>query len=99
MSRPLDLVGLSALMERSQGRPEIAVASGEGPVALNHPDLAGASIRELPGNRRITCSIADSVACTHGAFGAVRLLARRGARAPAFWPRSALLLRPLLAGA
>ena len=49
---PIDLVRLSVLMERSQGRPEVAVALVDGPVALNHPDLAGASIRELPGKSR-----------------------------------------------
>jgi hypothetical protein len=34
---PVDFVRLSALMERCQGRPEIAIALVDGPVALNHP--------------------------------------------------------------
>jgi hypothetical protein len=36
---PLDLVKLSPLMERGEGRPEIRVALIDGPVALGHPDL------------------------------------------------------------
>jgi len=84
-------------MERSQGRPEIVIASVDGPVALNHPDLAGASIRELPGSRSGTCRIADSVACTHGTFVAGVLSARRGSVAPAICPGCTLFLRPIFA--
>ena len=36
----LDLVGLPALMASASGRPEIAVGLIDGPVALDHPDLA-----------------------------------------------------------
>jgi len=90
MTSPLDLVGLSSLMERSQGSPEIAVASIDGPVAPHHPDLASGSIRELPrrdlpGRERsakpkVACSVADSVACMHGTFVAGMLSARRRRR-------------------
>ena len=95
----LDIVGLAALMERTEGKAEIAVASVDGPVALNHPDLVGASIRELPGNRKASCSIADSVACTHGTFVAGILSARRGSIAPAICPGCTLFLRPIFAEA
>jgi subtilisin family serine protease len=96
---PIELVRLSALMERSQGRPEIAVALVDGPVAQDHPDLADASIRELPGKTKGTCSLADSVACTHGTFVAGILFARRGSVAPAICPGCTLLLRPIFAEA
>ncbi len=96
---PLDLVRLAALMERSQGRLEIAVALVDGPVALNHPDLAGASIRELPGKPKGTCNLAESVACTHGTFVAGILSARRGSVAPAICPGCTLMLRPIFAEA
>jgi len=86
-------------MERSQGRPEIAVALVDGPVAQDHPDLADASIRELPGKTKGTCSLADSVACTHGTFVAGILFARRGSVAPAICPGCTLLLRPIFAEA
>jgi subtilisin family serine protease len=95
----LDLVGLSALMERTQGRSEIAVALVDGPVALNHPDLAATLIRELPGKRKGACSLAESAACTHGTFVAGMLAARRGARAPAICPGCTLLVRPIFAEA
>ena len=96
---PIELVRLSALMERSQGSPGIAVALVDGPVAQDHPDLAGASIRELPGKTKGACSLADSVACTHGTFVAGILFARRGSAAPAICPGCTLLLRPIFAEA
>jgi subtilisin family serine protease len=96
---PLELVRLTPLMERTQGRPEIAVALIDGPVALDHPDLAGASVREIPGRPKGTCSLADSVACAHGTFVAGVLSARRGSVAPAICPGCTLLLRPIFAEA
>jgi subtilisin family serine protease len=95
--RPLDLVRLSPLMELGPGRPEIAVALIDGPVALNHPDLAGATIREIPGKLQGTCTRADTVACTHGTFVAGILCARRGSVTPAICPGCTLLLRPIFA--
>jgi|SRR5271165_1603620 len=96
---PLEMVRLSSLMHRTQGRPEIAVALIDGPVALNHPDLAGASIRELPGKPKGACALADSAACAHGTFVAGMLSARRGSVAPAICPGCTLLLRPIFAEA
>jgi len=84
-------------MERSLGRPEIAVAVIDGPVALDHPDLAGATIRELPGRLKATCGLADSAACMHGTFVAGILSARRGSAAPAICPGCTLILRPIFA--
>jgi hypothetical protein len=37
---PLDLVNLTPLMERTSGRAEIKVGLIDGPVAMDHPDLA-----------------------------------------------------------
>lgn len=96
---PIELVRLSALMDRSQGTPGIAVALIDGPVAMDHPDFAGVSIRELSGKTKGTCSLADSVACTHGTFVAGILFARRGSVAPAICPGCTLLLRPIFAEA
>jgi subtilisin family serine protease len=94
---PLELVRLPDLMERSQGRPEIKIALIDGPVALNHPDLAGAAIRELPGKLGGTCTRADALACRHGTFVAGVLAARRDSGAPAICPGCTLLLRPIFA--
>ena len=94
---PVHLVRLPCLMERGQGRPEITVALIDGPVALDHPDLAGSTIREIPRKLKGTCTLADSVACTHGTFVAGMLSARRGSVAPGICPGCTLLLRPIFA--
>ena len=44
----LDLVGLTALMERTGGRREVVEGLVDGPIAMNHPDLTGDSIRRFP---------------------------------------------------
>ena len=97
MISALGLVRLTALMERSQGRSEIAVASIDGPVFLDHPDLARASIRELSRGPGGACRVADSGACAHGTFIAGMFSARRGSLAPAICPGCTLLLRPIFA--
>lgn len=82
-------------MERTVGRPEVAIGLIDGPVAINHPDLAGANIREIPGTLVGSCSQAGSVACIHGTFVAGILCAKRGSAAPAICPNATLLLRPI----
>ena len=94
---PLDLVRLSDLMKRSQGRPEIMVALIDGPVAVDHPDLAGATIREIPGNVKGTCTRAETMARTHGTLVAGILRARRDSVDPVICPGCTLLLRPIFA--
>src|SRR5262245_61139731 len=82
-------------MERSQGRPETTVALIDGPVVLSHPDLAGATIREIPGKLKGACTRAETMACTHGTSVAGILCARRGSVAPAICPGCTVLLRPI----
>ena len=65
---PLDLVKLTALIERFSGRPEMMVGLIDGPVAMNHSDLATENIREIPGRLRGACAQANSAACLHGTF-------------------------------
>jgi subtilisin family serine protease len=84
-------------MERTSGRPEIAVALVDGPIVIGHPDLAGASIREIPGRLSGTCELAGSAACRHGTFVAGTLVAGRGSPAPAICPGCTLLVRPIFA--
>lgn len=96
---PTDLVRLSELMSRSSGRPAVVIALIDGPVVLDHPDLAGSIIREIPGKLNGKCSLADSLACAHGTFVAGMLSARRGSVAPAICPGCTLLLRPIYAEA
>lgn len=94
---PLQLVRLSPLMSRSQGRPELSVALIDGPVALSHPDLAQSRIKEIRADVRGSCLRLESVACMHGTFVAGMLSARRGSQAPAICPGCMLILRPIFA--
>jgi subtilisin family serine protease len=91
----LDLVGLSQLMQRSQGKPEISIALIDGPVVAGHPDLAGTSIREITHKFPSVCARPDSAACIHATFVAGVLSGRRGSAAPAICPGCTLLLRPI----
>lgn len=86
-------------MQRSSGRSEITIALVDGPVASGHPDLAGASIRELAGTLPSVCTRVDSAACAHGTFIAGMLLGRRGSAAPSICPGCTLLLRPIFSEA
>jgi subtilisin family serine protease len=84
-------------MKVTSGRPEIAVGLVDGPVAVNHPDLAGENIRLLPGDLSGVCTMANSPACKHGTFVAGILSARRNSPAPAICPACTLLVRPIFA--
>jgi subtilisin family serine protease len=94
---PLDLVNLTPLMARTSGRAEIKIGLIDGPVALDHPDLAAHNIRQVPGKQSATCSTASSIACLHGTFVAGILMAKRGSAAPAICPGCTLLVRPIFA--
>ncbi|MCI0353505.1 MAG: S8 family serine peptidase [Beijerinckiaceae bacterium] len=97
--KPLDLVRLTALMERAQGRAEIVIGLIDGPVVLSHPDLAAGRLREMPGKLGSACARSDSAACQHGTFVAGILSARRGSPAPAICPGCTLLVRPIFSEA
>jgi subtilisin family serine protease len=92
---PLDLVKLTALMDRTSGSPEVKIGLIDGPVVILHPDLAGEHLREIPGNNGGTCSQANSTACLHGTFVAGILSAKRNSPAPAICPNCTLLIRPI----
>jgi subtilisin family serine protease len=92
---PLDLLRLTPLMERTGGTPEVGVGLIDGPVAVNHPDLAGSHLREIPSPTSGSCASASSAACIHGTFVAGILGASRGSSAPAICPDCTLLIRPI----
>src|SRR5687768_2816903 len=94
---PLNLVKLPALMERTSGRPEIMIGLIDGPVALNHPDLADGNIHEVPGIEGGVCVQVSSAACLHGTFVAGILVARRASQALAICPNCTLLVCPIFA--
>lgn len=93
----LDKVGLTAFMQRTNGRHEVNIGLIDGPVAVDHPDLADASIHVIPTGARSTCTLANSAACAHGTFVAGILCAKRGSAAPAICPGCTLLVRPIFA--
>ena len=94
---PLDLVKLTPLMARTSGRAEFKIGLIDGPVALDHPDLAAQNIHEVTGRQSSACSAASSLACLHGTFVAGMLMAKRGSAAPAICPGCTLLVRPIFA--
>ncbi|MGZ8921091.1 MAG: S8 family peptidase [Limisphaerales bacterium] len=69
----------------------------DGPVVMNHSELANQHIRQIPGNGSGACTQADSTACLHGTFVAGILSAKRGSVAPAICPDCILLVRPIFA--
>jgi subtilisin family serine protease len=94
----LDLVQLPALMERTSGSPRLTIGLIDGPVATQHPDLAGERFREVSGNNGgAACTQATSTACLHGTFVAGILAAKRGTMAPAICPNCTVLVRPIFA--
>jgi subtilisin family serine protease len=91
----LNLVRLAPLMNLSSGSPEIVIGLMDGPVALNHSDVATEGVRGIAGEPRPGCTQSDSAACIHGTFTAGMLSAKRGSPAPAICPRCPLLVRPI----
>lgn len=92
---PLELVKLTALMERTSGSPEVKIGLIDGPVVIQHADLTAEHLREIPGNNGATCTQANSLACLHGTFVAGILSAKRNSPAPAICPNCTLLIRPI----
>lgn len=90
----LQMVGLTRLMERTSGSPDVKIGFVDGPVG-RHPDLAGERHRHLPGKNEPACGPANRTACLHGTFVAGILCARRGSPAPAICPDCTLLIRPI----
>jgi subtilisin family serine protease len=80
-------------MDVTAGRAEVVIGLIDGPVAVEHPDLAGSGIRTLPG-MSAACASAGP-ACAHGTFVAGILVAQRGSVAPAICPGCTLLVRPI----
>jgi subtilisin family serine protease len=93
------LVALTPVMARTSGNPEIPIGLIDGPVALDHPDLAAENIHEVPGKLPAMCADAGNAACAHGTFIAGILFARRTSVAPAICPGCRLLVRPIFSEA
>lgn len=92
---PTELVKLTALMKRTSGIPEVKIGLIDGPVVIQHADLAKEHVGEIPGNNGAACTQANSTACVHGTFIAGILSANRNSPAPAICPSCTLLIRPI----
>lgn len=92
---PLELAGLTRLMARTRGRPEVKIGLIDGPVMTTHPELSGPNLREVRGHGTAACTISSSAACGHGTMVAGVLHAKRGGQAPAICPDCTLLVRPI----
>ncbi|GAA2250788.1 hypothetical protein GCM10010232_43380 [Streptomyces amakusaensis] len=88
---PLDLAGLTPLRALTTGRSSVVVGLIDGPVALDHPALAGRAVRESRPAGPKGCRRGD-VCCAHGTFVAGILVSATGV-----CPGCALLVRPLFA--
>jgi subtilisin family serine protease len=91
----LDLVKLTPLMELTSGRHEITVGLIDGPVAIDHPDLASENIHGIPWRQADACTQAYSLACMHGTFVAGILCGKRNSPAPSICPNCTLLVRTI----
>ena len=92
---PLELVKLTALMERTSGSPEVRIGLIDGPVFVQHADLTSEHLHEIPGNDGAACNQANNTACLHGTFIAGILSAKRNSPAPAICPNCTILVRPI----
>ena len=90
-----NLVQLAPLMNLSSGSPEIVIGLMDGPVAMNHQDLATESVSGIGSESGAGCAHSGSAACTHGTFTAGILSAKRGSPAPAICPGCTLLVHPI----
>src|SRR5687768_16707329 len=91
---PLGQTRLSALMELTQGLPDIVIGLIDGPVAIDHPAFRDRPIRTISGKREEgTPGPADSVSRIHGTFVAAMLCAQRDSVAPAISPDCTMVVR------
>jgi subtilisin family serine protease len=95
---PLQLVKLTALMERTGGSPEVKIGLIDGPIAEN-PALSWEHLNEVPGSNNASCNQTHSIACFHGTFVAGILFARRNSAVPGICPNCTLLVRPIFSEA
>jgi subtilisin family serine protease len=96
----LDLIGLTPLMKRTEGRGQVVIGLVDGPVDMKNASLATEAIRELaipPQGQGAGCDYPRSNSCRHGTFVAGILAARRGSDAPAICPGCTFVLRPIFA--
>ncbi len=85
-------------MRRARGSPIISIGLIDGPVDLEHPELAGRPLRYV-GHVDRRCRDAAGAACHHGTQVALMLSGERGPAAAAICPECPLLIRPIFSEA
>src|ERR1700733_5842778 len=97
-SKPLALVGLDLLMDKTMGRSGIVIGLLDGPVSIRHPAFAAQQFITTAGELSYNCDGHMNSACVHGTFIAGILVAARDSGAPAICPGCTLLVRPIFSG-
>jgi subtilisin family serine protease len=91
---PLDLVGLTRLMQLTQGEAWVRIGLADGPIDHNHPHLNMSNVRVLGPATRQQVN-ANSAGVRHATFLAGILHGVRGGPAPAIAPGCPLLAWPI----
>lgn len=92
-----DMIGLTPLLGRTAGRPDVRVCLIDGPVEVDHPALRGGNFLRIASAEVPGCRIRESRSCTHGTFIAGMLAAGRSERTPGICPNCTFLLHPIFA--
>jgi subtilisin family serine protease len=86
--------GLDEVMALGEGGPALAVAVLDGPVAVDHPALAGAAL-SVAGDAAIACVVAGGAGCGHGTAVAGMLAAGRETPARGICAGVRVIVRPI----
>jgi subtilisin family serine protease len=92
---PLELIGLSTVLNISRGSPDVSIGLIDGPLDFTHPSFRNSKIRTVKESEYVACRKADSISCLHGTFVAGMLVSERGSAAPAICPDCEVILRPI----
>ena len=92
---PLQQVMLAPLMSVTGGSSQVVIGLIDGPVADDHPGLAGTRLRGLASAPNERCLLASSAACRHGTAVAGMLCASRQFLPSVICPGCTLLVRPI----
>src|SRR5437867_1397025 len=90
-----DQVGLPALMALTGGSPDVVIGLIDGLVAVDHPNLAGARIRQAEPGLSTAAPETGYERFAHGTSIAGILVARRGTDVVSICPDCTVLSRPL----
>lgn len=90
-----DIVGLTPLMRRTEGRGEITVSVIDGPALLEHPAFSRQRIRQIRSDIPALCHYHASLACIHGTMVLGVLAARRDSVVCGLCPGCTFLVRPI----